>query len=113
MMPILCRLVNALDKCLVIHLLGRLIMLCVAMLLAFHGFLHCAKFTSPQVFNPRLNTMRGDISFDAGPPIGMLLFLKQSKTDPLRRGTAIEIGEAPKPLCPLSDATIYDSNLRL
>ena len=60
--------------------------------LAFFGLLRCGEFTTYcNAFDPDCNKCLGEITFEFSKdqPVAMQLFLRASKTDPLRQGCTI------------------------
>lgn len=71
--------------------------------IAFFGFLRCAEFTCYVTFDPSSNLCLGDVGFH---DTHVILKLKQSKTDPFRKGVDIKlfcVAGRPCPTCLLSE----------
>jgi hypothetical protein len=66
-------------------------------IVAFFAFLRCGEFTCKANFDPSVNLTIGDISFHENYAV---LTLKQSKTDPFRRGVDIKLFCVGSSLCP-------------
>jgi hypothetical protein len=64
---------------------------------AFFGFLRCAEFTCNKTFDATSNLCLGDISFQ---DTHVILKLKQSKTDPFRKGVDIKLFCMGSGICP-------------
>lgn len=73
---------------------------------AFFGFLRCAEFTCTTSFDPYVNLCITDVQFYNDHAV---LFLKQSKTDPFRKGVAIKLFKNHTNLCPLEHLKSYVS----
>ena len=72
--------------------------------LAFFGFLRCGEFTIYcNAFDPDCNLCLGDITFEFSKdqPVAMQLFLRASKTDPLRQGCTIRYFSVDGVSCPV------------
>ena len=86
------------------------IMLWAACCLAFFGFLRVSKFTVPchGTCDPGTHLSLDDIFFDNGDkPCPITVFIKQSKTDPFRKGVTLYLGATNHPVCPVTDALPY------
>ena len=84
-------------------------MMWVACCLAFFGFLRVSEFTIPSdtQFDEEVHLCLDDISVDCrGNPQALRLRLKQSKTDPFRRGVSIYLGTTEN-LCPVKGILPY------
>ena len=80
-------------------------MLWAAACLGFFGFLRAGEFTVPsdQGYDPKAHLSRGDIAVDNPTnPTLLRVTLKQSKTDPFRRGVNLFIGKTANDLCPVT-----------
>ena len=81
-----------------------------AVLLAFHGFLRCAEFTSGEhtAFDPQFDASRDsvDVTYTDGQPV-LQFRVKRSKTDPFAKGMTIYIGRAALPYCPVTAMVEY------
>ena len=78
--------------------------------LAFFGFLRCSEFTVPsQVgYNPAIHLSFSDIAVDDyNNPSTVVVSIKQSKTDPLGKGTTITLGATQNTLCPIKALLPY------
>lgn len=71
---------------------------------AFFGFLRCAEFTCKTSFDPFVNLCLNDVQFYNDHAV---LFLKQSKTDPFRKGVAIKLFKNHTKLCPFEQLKSY------
>ena len=74
-------------------------MLQCACIIAFYGFLRCGEFTvyNENFFDPDSNLCIADVSFTQDYAI---LHLKQSKTDPFRKGVDIQLHKLSYEFCP-------------
>ena len=71
------------------------IMLWVACCLAFFGFLRIGEITVPSDsgYDPSTHLSLADVAFNhATDPSQMDIFIKQSKTDPFRKGVTLTLG---------------------
>ncbi|XP_078332529.1 uncharacterized protein LOC111130663 isoform X2 [Crassostrea virginica] len=71
---------------------------------AFFGFLRCAEFTCKSSFDPESNLCLSDLMVHKDHAV---LTLKQSKTDPFRRGIGIKLFRNNATLCPLKQLASY------
>ena len=81
-----------------------------ACLTGFFGFLRSGEFTvaSGVRFDPEVHLALSDLSFDTLPyPTMALLRIKQSKTDPFRRGHTVVLGRLHSDLCPVASLLSY------
>ena len=69
---------------------------------AYFGFLRCAEFTTKSSFDPSVNLCVSDLLFQDD---HVILFLKQSKTDPFRKGLGIKLFKNNSCSC----AELYDN----
>ena len=80
------------------------IMMWAACCLAFFGFLRSSEFTVPSqgAFDKDVHLSPADIAIDnkTNPQI-VRLTIKQSKTDPFRRGVKLYLGRTDSPICPV------------
>jgi len=86
------------------------IMLWAASCLAFFGFLRCSEFTTPSQdeFDETVHLCFKDISVDSiQNPTVISIQLKQSKTDPFRRGVTLMLGITNQPVCPVKALLPY------
>ena len=86
------------------------IMLSAACCVAFFGFLRSGELTvaEPGGYDPGQHLTIGDVSVDnAGQPTRVTLRIKQSKTDPFRRGVSVHLHQTNVPLCPVSALLAY------
>ena len=84
------------------------LMVWAAMTLAFFGFLRIGELTCDSHFNPDRRLTTSDLVFmPKSSPKYMLVRLKVSKTDPVRKGQTIVIGRANPNLCPISAMVAY------
>lgn len=86
------------------------IMLWAAMCICFFGFLRCGEVVVPGElnFDPSQHLTFADIAVDnVSHPTFMKVGIKQSKTDPFRKGTEIIIGRTGGALCPVAATLSY------
>ena len=85
-------------------------MLWAACCLGFFGFLRAGEFTVDSIkrFDPSCHLTPADVSVDSreAPQI-VWVVIKQSKTDPFRRGGMISLGKSGNDLCPVSAVLAY------
>jgi len=70
-------------------------MMWAACCIAFFGFLHLSKFTVPsqQHYDPKVHLSLSDFTVDSrNSPSMVHIYIKQSKTDPFRKGVHIYLG---------------------
>ena len=72
------------------------ILMKAAVLLAYFGFLRCGEFTVSKTFSHDMHLTLGDISIYEG---HLSVLLKQSKTDPFRKGVSLLIFQTGSCLC--------------
>ena len=87
-----------------------IVMLWAAMSLCFYGFLRAGEVVVPSdtEFDSSQHLTYKDIAVDdKRQPSFITISIKQSKTDPFRKGVTIVIGRAPGPLCPLAAVLSY------
>ena len=72
------------------------ILMKAAVLLAYFGFIRCGEFTVPKTFSHDMHLTLGDISIYEG---HLSVLLKQSKTDPFRKGVSLLIFQTGSCLC--------------
>ena len=85
-------------------------MLWDAYCLAFFGFLHVSEFTTPNLtgYNPSVHLSLQDVSIDSREnPSVLKVNIKQSKTDPFRRGIQIYLGATNSDICPIFGILSY------
>ena len=85
-------------------------MIWAAMLLCFYGFLRTGEVVVPSntEFDPSQHLTHDDIAVDKiRDPSFVTVRIKQSKTDPFRKGVTVVIGRAAGPLCPLAAILSY------
>ena len=86
------------------------VMLWGACCLGFFAFLRAGEFTVPSraAYDPSVHLSVEDVAIDsrAAPSI-IRLRLKQSKTDPFRRGVDIHLGKTDSDLCPVTAVLAY------
>ena len=85
-------------------------MLWAAMILCFYGFLRAGEVVVPSDtgFDPSQHLTYNDIAVDnRRQPSFITVTIKQSKTDPFRKGVTVVIGRAAGPLCPLVAVLSY------
>ena len=81
-----------------------------SVLRGFFGFLRAGEFTVPSraQFDPAVHMTPGDVAVDShASPSLIRLRLKQSKTDPFRRGCDIYLGKTDAELCPVRAMLAY------
>ena len=81
------------------------IMLWAACCTGFFGFMRAGEFTVSHLceFDQSSALCTSDISFDShSDPTIVRILLRQSKTDPFRRGVAIYLGRTGRDLCPVT-----------
>ena len=86
------------------------IMLWAACCLAFFGFLCCSEFTIPSqdTFDDAVHLSFNDISVDDKQnPKVIAIRIKQSKTDPFRKGVTLMLGKTENKVCPVSALLPY------
>ena len=86
------------------------IMLWAACCLAFFGFLRVSEFTVPHHSNydPDTHLSLTDISLDnRDNPRLIAVSIKQSKTDPFRKGVTLYLGATNHPVCPVAGILPY------
>ena len=86
------------------------IMLWAAMCLCFYGFLRAGEAVVPSdsSFDPSQHLSYQDIAVDdLKQPTFITVNIKQSKTDPFRKGVQIVIGRTGGPLCPVAAILAY------
>ena len=85
-------------------------MLWAAMCLCFYGFLRAGEAVAPVdgKFNPSQHLSYADVAVDnVRQPSYLAVQIKQSKTDPFRKGVQVIIGRAGSPLCPVVAILAY------
>jgi len=78
--------------------------------LAFFGFLRSSEFTVPSqdLFDEELHLSLGDLSVDSrAAPQLLRVTIKQSKTDPFRKGVTLTLGKTSNFLCPVEAILPY------
>ena len=88
-------------------------MLKAACCMGFFGFLRAAEFTTPswQEYDKGLQLSLGNVAVDNHSNPSLLhVHIKQSKTDPFRRGVHIYLGRAQSDICPVVYITCYLSS---
>jgi len=86
------------------------IMIWVACCLAFFGFLRVSEFTVPgdNQFDESCHLSLNSVSIDSrDKPTQLKITIKQSKTDPFRRGIDIYVGAMGNSICPLRGILPY------
>ena len=86
------------------------IMLWAACCLAFFGFLRAGELTVPSdtAYDPKVHLNVSDIAADnPASPTVIRVSIKQSKTDPFRRGVHLFIGKTGTDLCPVNAMLRY------
>lgn len=110
-LPITPEILNRIQQ----HWKGRweewdVVMLWAAMTLCFYGFLRAGEVVVPSDtgFDPAQHLTYDDIAVDSKQqPSFITVNIKQSKTDPFRKGVTIVVGRAVGPLCPLVAVLTY------
>ena len=85
-------------------------MIWAACCLAFFGFLRLGELTVPsdKEYDPQTHLGLTDISFDHPTcPSRMAVVIKQSKTDPFRKGVTLSLGRTFNKLCPVAAMAAY------
>lgn len=80
------------------------VMVWAACCVAFFGFLRVGEFTVPEDagFDPMVHLSRSDVQIDeTRQPHILQVDIKQSKTDPFRKGISLFLGQTGKGLCPV------------
>ena len=88
----------------------RLVMLWAACCMGFFGFMRAGEFSVTHVseFDPAASLCLGDVAVDQHQdPSVVQVRLKQSKTDPFRRGVSIYFGRTQMDLCPVTAILAY------
>ena len=78
--------------------------------LAFFGFLRCGEFTVPSQseYDPSTHLSLDDIAIDsADSPSVIQVSIKQSKTDPFRKGVQLFLAKTGKNICPITAIIPY------
>ena len=86
------------------------IMLWAACCLAFFGFLRVSEFTVPchGTYDPGTHLSLDDISLNNRDKLCLIaVFIKQSKTDPFRKGVTLYLGATNHPVCPVTGVLPY------
>ena len=86
------------------------VMTWAACCLAFFGFLRVSEFTIPsqEQYDQSCHLSLGDVSLDnRDTPRLLRIHIKQSKTDPFRRGVEIYLGATDASICPLKGILPY------
>lgn len=87
-----------------------IVMLWAACLVGFFGFLRAGEFTvaSMEAFDASVHLSVSDVSVDSrDSPSTVRIVLKQSKTDPFRRGAEVFLGRTDNDLCPVAALLCY------
>ena len=77
---------------------------------AFFGFLRCSEFTVPQEheYDPTVHLSYNDVAVDCRKdPHIVQIHIKQSKTDPFRKGLKLSLGKTDNAVCPVSALLAY------
>ena len=85
-------------------------MVWAACCLCFFAFLRIGEMTAPSdaAFNPRDHLCVSDVAFDDKKKPSLLrVRIKQSKTDPFRKGVALFLGRTESDLCPVAAMVSY------
>ena len=86
------------------------ILLWAACSLAFFGFLRCGELTEPSQAecNQGAHLSLGDVAIDSkSAPTTIQIIIKQSKTDPLRRGVQLHLRITDSNICPITAILPY------
>ena len=86
------------------------IMLWAACCLGFFGFLRAGEMTVPSdsMYDPATHLSRSDLAVDnPNAPTVMRVLIKQSKTDPFRKGVHLFLGKTATDLCPVTAMLSY------
>ena len=86
------------------------VMLWAACCTAFFGFLRIGEITVPSDsgFDPGTHLSLADVAFDhATDPTQLQISIKQSKTDPFRKGVTLTLGRTRSQLCPVAAMPSY------
>ena len=86
------------------------VMLWATCCLAFFGFLRVSEFTIPGVasYDPTCHLSMKDVAVDSRDnPRLIQVAIKQSKTDPFRRGVNIYLGATDRAICPVKAMSAY------
>ena len=85
------------------------IMMWAACCTAFFGFLRCSEFTipSPSEFEPATHLSIKDMAIDDKTSSLIRVTIKQSKTDPFRKGVHLFLGRTDNPICPVTAILPY------
>ena len=87
-----------------------IVMLWAACCLAFFGFLRIGEMTVPgdTAYDPSAHLSRSDIAVDnPSTPAVIRVTIKQSKTDPFRKGVDLFLGKTASDLCPVAAMLNY------
>ena len=85
-------------------------MMWAACCVAFFGFLQCSEFTSPNVsqYDPTVHLSFSDLAVDnRSAPSLVQITIKESKTDPFRRGVQVCLGKTDTAICPVEAIIQY------
>ena len=85
-------------------------MMLAACCVAFFGFLHCSEFTSPGLsqYDPTTHLSFSDLAiYNRSAPSLIQITIKESKTDPFRRGTQVFLGKTDTAICPVEAIIKY------
>ena len=77
---------------------------------AFFGFLRCSEFTVPKEtdYDPNVHLSYADVAVDCkSNPRMIQIHIKQSKTDPFRKGVKLSLGRTDCVVCPVSAILAY------
>lgn len=80
------------------------ILMSTVCVVAFFGFLRCAEFTCKSSFDPECNLCFSDLAMHDNHAV---LTLKQSKTDPFRKGIDIKLFRTKSTVCPIQQLSTY------
>ena len=77
---------------------------------AFFGFLRCSEFTVPKAldYDSNVHLTYAVVAIDCKEtPQILQLYIKQSKTDPFRKGVRLSLGRINRAVCPVSAILTY------
>ena len=86
------------------------ILLWAACCIAFFGFLRCSEFTVPSIqeYDPSAHLSCDDVSLDSwDSPSAIQIYIKQSKTNPFRKGVHLCLGKTDVDICPVKAILPY------
>ena len=77
---------------------------------AFFGLLRCSEFTVPSIndYDPTVHLSFQDVAIDSSTaPTVIRISIKQSKTDPFRKGIQLFLGTTDHIICPIKAILPY------